>query len=134
MLDIIAPAGPHALWTTLLLTVVLGGAASVAAGRAVARGWRRPGVLVFYAFLLACAFGFLDYALFENPVIPLWRIGEALALLRQAPGVALVDLAQALGGLAVNFVFLLGVGLIAFHRTRSRQMSVQYGFMSRAAS
>jgi hypothetical protein len=130
MLDMIAPAGPDALWTTLLLTVILGGAASAAAGRAVARNWRRPRVLALYAFLLACAFGFLDYALFENPVIPLWRIGEDLAMLARAPGVALADLPRALGGLAVNFVFLLGVGLVAYSRTRARQMAVQYGFMS----
>jgi hypothetical protein len=128
ILDMIAPAGPDALWTTLLLTVILGGAASASAGRAVARNWRRPRVLALYAFLLACAFGFLDYALFENPVIPLWRIGEDLAMLRTAPGAALADLPRALGGLAINFVFLLAVGLVAYGRTRARQMSVQYGF------
>jgi hypothetical protein len=130
MLDIIAPAGPDALWTTLLLTVILGGAASAAAGRAVARTWRRPRVLVLYALLLACAFGFLDYALFENPVIPAWRIGEDLALFPTAPGAALADLPKALAGLGINFAFLLGVGLLAFHRTRARQMAVQYGFTS----
>ncbi|MDB5642788.1 MAG: conserved rane protein of unknown function [Hyphomicrobiales bacterium] len=130
MLDIIAPAGPDALWTTLLLTVILGGAASAAAGRAVARSWRRPRVLVLYAFLLACAFGFLDYALFDNPVIPLFRLGEDLAMLARAPGAALADLPRALAGLGVNFVFLLAVGLAAYARTRSRQMAVQYGFMA----
>ncbi len=130
MLDIIAPAGPDALWTTLLLTVILGGAASAAAGRAVARSWRGPRVLALYAFLLACAFGFLDYALFNNPVIPLWRIGEDVAMLARAPWVALADLPLALAGLCVNFAFLLTVGLVAYARTRARQMAVQYGFMA----
>jgi hypothetical protein len=131
MLDIIAPAGADALWTTILLTVILGGAASAAAGRAVARSWRRPRVLVFYALLLGAAFGFLDYALFENPVIPGGRILEDLAMLRSAPAVALADLARALAGLGVNFIFMLAVALIAFRRTRARQMSVQYGFTAR---
>jgi hypothetical protein len=124
MFDIIAPAGPDALWTTLLLTVILGGAASAAAGRAVARTWRRPRVLALYALLLACAFGFLDYALFDNPVIPGGRIVDDVAMLMFA------DLPRALAGLAVNFVFLLAVALLAFSRTRARQMAVQYGFIS----
>ena len=42
MLDIIAPAGPDALWTTLLLTIILGGAASAAAGRAARTFWVSP--------------------------------------------------------------------------------------------
>ena len=130
MLDIIAPAGPDALWTTLLLTIILGGAASAAAGRAVARNWRGPRVLELYAFLLACAFGFLDYALFDNAVIPLWRIAEDLAMLARAPRAALADLPMALAGLGVNFAFLLVVGLVAHARTRAQQMAVQYGFMA----
>jgi hypothetical protein len=130
MLDVIAPAGPDALWTTLLLTVILGGAASAAAGRAVARTWRRPRVLALYALLLACAFGFLDYALFDNPVIPGGRIVDDVAMLASAPAAALADLPRAFAGLAVNFVFLLAVALGSFRRTRARQMAVQYGFIS----
>lgn len=134
MLDIIAPAGPDALWTTLLLTAILGGAAAAAAGRAVARTWRRPSILVLYALLLGAAFGFLDYALFDNPVIPGGRIVEDLALLARAPSVAFADLMRALAGLAVNFAFMLAVALIAFGRTRARQMAVQYAFNTSQAS
>lgn len=129
MLDVIAPAGPDALWTTLFLTVVLGGAASAAAGRAVARSWRRPRILIFYALLLACGFGFLDYALFDNPVIPGGRILDDVGLLATAPGAGLSDMPAALAGLGVNMVFLLAVALAAFRRTRARQMAVQYGFI-----
>jgi hypothetical protein len=130
MLDIIAPAGPDALWTTLLLTIILGGAASAAAGRAVARNWCGPHMLAFYAFLLACTFGFLDYALFGNAVIPLWRIGTDVAMILDAPAAALADLPIALAGLVVNFAFLLVVGLVSYARVRARQMAVQYGFMT----
>jgi hypothetical protein len=128
MLDIIAPAGPQALWTTILLTVLLGGAAAYAAGAAVARTWRPASRLIFYALLLAAAFGFLDYALFENPVIPGGRIVEDLALLASAPGAALADLPRALAGLGVNFIFMLAVALFAFRLTRVRQITTQYGF------
>lgn len=127
MLDVIAPAGPSALWTTLILTVLLGGAAAFAAGRAVARSWRPANRLVLYAALLGAAFGFLDYALFENPVIPGGRILEDLALLRVAPAAALADLPRALAGFGVNFVFMLAVAGASYRFTRSRQWRDQYG-------
>lgn len=128
MIDMIAPAGLQALWTTILLTLILGGAAAAATGRAIALTWRRPLVLVLYCFLLACVFGFLDYALFENPVIPATRIGKDLAQLAVAPGAALADLALSLGGLGLTFVWLLAVAVISFRLTRARQALRQYGF------
>ncbi|MBX9741345.1 MAG: hypothetical protein K2X62_14805 [Beijerinckiaceae bacterium] len=128
MIEIIAPAGPDALWTTLLLTVVLGGAAAFATGRAIAQTWRPASRLVTFCLMLAAAIGFLDYALFENPVIPGARIVAALAALREAPAAALADLAGALAGFGLTFAFILAVALMAFRLTRARQISRQYGF------
>ena len=90
----------------LILLGLLGGAAAMAAGRAVARTWRAPLTLVVYAFLLAWVLEFLAYALF---------------------GVALMSLA----GLAFAFGWTLFCGLVAFRITRSRQMADQYGFTRR---
>ncbi len=128
MLEIIAPAGPSALWSALLLTGIFGGAAAYAAGQALAQTWRPAHRLVFYSLLLACAFGFLDYALFANPVIPGARIVSDLARLPASPLVALADLARALAGLGVHCAYLLGVGLLAFRRTRVAQIADQYYF------
>jgi len=86
----------------LVLLALLGGAASAAAGRAVALTWRAPLILVFIAFLLALVMVFLGYALFE--------------------------LAPRPSGLALAFGWTLAVALAAFRLTRARQMVVQYGF------
>lgn len=128
MIEIIAPAGPQALWTTLLMTLVLGGAAAFATGRAIALTWRSPGQLLLYCAMLAAVVGFLDYALFENPVIPGARIVSALAAMRATPGAALLDLAGALAGFGITFAFVLSVALLAFRLTRARQIGGQYGF------
>lgn len=128
MLDIIAPAGPDALWTTVLLTVVVGGAAAAATGRAVARTWRPASRLIAYAALLAGALGFLDYALFENPVIPGWRVVDALSRVASEPVSALGDLGGALAGFGVTFALILAIALAAYRITRARQIAQQYGF------
>jgi hypothetical protein len=128
VIEIIAPAGPQALWTTLLMTMVLGGAAAFATGRAIALTWRSPGQLLLYCAMLAAVVGFLDYALFENPVIPGGRIVAALALAGESPGAALPDLAGALAGFATTFAFVLAVALLAYRLTRSWQIGRQYGF------
>jgi hypothetical protein len=128
MLEIIAPAGPDALWTTVLLTVVLGGAAAAATGRAVARTWRPASRLIAYAALLAGALGFLDYALFENPVIPGGRVVDALARVSTEPVAALGDLGGALAGFGVTFVLMLAISMAAYRITRAGQIAQQYGF------
>ncbi len=87
----------------LILLGVLGGAAAMAAGRAVARTWRAPATLVFYALLLGLVVEFLAYALF----------GAAL---------------MSLGGLAFAFGWTLLCALVSFRFTRTRQMAIQYGF------
>lgn len=87
----------------LLLLGVLSAAASAAAGRAVARTWRAPLTLIFYAVLLGLVVEFLAYALF----------GASL---------------MSLSGVAFAFGWTLFCALVAFRLTRARQMVVQYGF------
>jgi len=87
----------------LLLLGVLSGAASFAAGRAVARTWRAPLTLIFYAVLLGLVVEFLSFALF----------GASL---------------MSFSGAAFAFGWTLLCALIAFRLTRARQMVVQYGF------
>ncbi|MDB5596037.1 MAG: conserved rane protein of unknown function [Hyphomicrobiales bacterium] len=128
MLEIIAPAGPDALWTTVMLSVVLGGAAAAATGRAVARTWRPASRLIGYAALLAGALGFLDYALFENPVIPGGRVVDALVRVSTEPVAALGDLGGALAGFGVTFVLMLAIAMAAYRIARGRQIAQQYGF------
>lgn len=94
----------HSFGVFLLLQVVLGGGAAWMAGRAVARTWKPLRVLVAYAFLLACAVRFLDYALFEGSLLSIhyWIVAFALTLI------------FALGGWRV---------------TRTRQMVTQYRWL-----
>jgi hypothetical protein len=56
-------------WRVFLgLTLVLGGLASFASGRAVARAWSRPTLLLLYGLFLAAAVRFLHWSLFQEPL------------------------------------------------------------------
>jgi hypothetical protein len=83
------------------VTVVLGGLASVATGRAVAKTWRRPAQLGFYVLLIALAVRFLSFALFAAPLLCL----ECLAR---------------------DLLVLLAVGFTAYRLVRTRQLARQY--------
>jgi hypothetical protein len=50
------------------VTLVLGGLASIASGRAVALAWRSPLLLLFYGLPLAAAMRFLHWSLFQEPL------------------------------------------------------------------
>ncbi|MDB5572254.1 MAG: hypothetical protein JWN93_3437 [Hyphomicrobiales bacterium] len=120
--------GPAAPWSFLFVTVVLGGLAAFAAGRAVAQTWRPFAQVFAYVALLALAVGFLHYALFAEAAIPMARIAGAVARLPQSPGLALAELAGLLRFYAVIALVLAGIASLGFSRTRARQMARQYGF------
>lgn len=63
--------GLNGFWVFVLTTLLLGGAAAFASGRAVADSWGNPLLLVLYAFLLGLAVRFIQYAIFEQPLLPL---------------------------------------------------------------
>jgi hypothetical protein len=93
--------GDKGLWTFLLVTVAMGGAAARVAGSAIASGWRPPWQIVPAAFLLACAARFFHYALFNEALL--------------APRNFLVEL-----------LTTLMFAVFGFQLTRARQMVEQY--------
>ena len=103
MEGILYPHDPFAFWLFLLLTIGLGGAASWATGRAVARTWQPPILLPIYTLALAVAVRFLHYALFAETFF--------------SPHYYLVDYAA--------LIVAAGLG---YRRTRARQMVQQYGW------
>jgi hypothetical protein len=104
MTAIYASLGPHGFWVFLLVTVLMGGAAALATGRAIAQTWRPFWQLVFYTLLLALTVRFLHYSLFGQPLL--------------APGNLLLD-----------WLVLAGAGAYGYHRSRRRQMVEQYGWL-----
>jgi hypothetical protein len=56
-------------WVFLALTVVLGGAAAMATGRAIAQTWRPIWNLLPYMLILSAAIQFLHYALFAEHLL-----------------------------------------------------------------
>jgi hypothetical protein len=99
---------PENLWTFLLLTCLIGGAAAVATGRALALTWRPLWQALAYMIPLAAAVRFLHYALFGEDIL--------------AAGPALL-----------TFLILLAVAAIAFRLMQARQMVRQYPFAYKAA-
>ena len=99
----------------LLVTVALGGGAAWLTGRATAHTWSAWWKLVVYVLLLTIALRFIHFALFEGsfflPLNTFWRALEF----------AVVDL-----------VVLLAAAILGRKLTRSRQMTRQYGFLSRS--
>jgi CDP-diglyceride synthetase len=100
--DSLYPAG--GLWVFLALTIVLGGAAAWAAGRAVARTWRSPFLIPLYVVGLAAAVHFLHYALFGEPFVSLHYY-------------------------CVDYIVLALAAGAAYRWTRARQMVQQYNWV-----
>jgi hypothetical protein len=96
------------LWTFLLLTCVLGGAAAFATGRAIALTWRPFWQALAYTIPLTASVRFLHYALFEEDIL---AIGPALLAL----------------------LILVVVAALAFRLRQVRQMTNQYPFASAAS-
>ena len=63
--------GLNGLPIFVLVTVVLGGAAAFASGRAVADSWGDVRLIVFYAALLGLAARFIQHSIFGQPLLPL---------------------------------------------------------------
>ena len=85
----------------VLVTVLIGGIAAWLAGRAIARTWRPFWHLFFYMALLGAAVRFVHFALFEGTLL--------------SPV-----------SYAVDTLYLLLVGALAWRMTRAAQMATQY--------
>ena len=128
MRGILFDGGPYAGLVFIGLTLVLGGGAALATGRALAITWRKPRILVAYMAILAAAVGFLHYALFAESVIPLNRVLQAIALLRTYPIEALVSLVASLWYYWVTFAVLLVISFTGYSIARASAVTRQYGF------
>jgi hypothetical protein len=121
-------SGPNSVLTFVFVTLILGGAASMAAGRALASSWRPIWHCILYAVPIAVAAGFLHYALFAEPVIPLYAIANALFSMGEQPSASLGRMIYDLRGLAFTFVIQAILGTAGYILTRRKQMARQYGF------
>ncbi len=108
----------------LALTLVLGGAGAVAAGRALALAWRPLSRLPGYMLILSAFTSFLCWALFNVPVIPAGRI--IARVIRGDWGEALLGF----GVWGISFALLLAISAGAFRATRALQMQRQYPFLA----
>ena len=77
---------PNGLFHFVLITVVLGGAAAVASGRAIAGGWKSFAIVPLYMVILAGIERFLHYALFGEDILSVPGYGVALVIALAAAG------------------------------------------------
>ncbi len=119
---------PYMPWSFVLVTVLLGGAAAFAAGRALAQTWRPLWQAFAYAAALAAVAGFLHYVLFAESVIPGARIAALLAQAPSDPGGAFELLLRALRPYAIILATLSAIAMAGYRITRARAMQRQYGF------
>ncbi len=119
--------GPNGIWTFVFLTLLLGGTAAMATGRALALTWRPAWQCVLYAAPLALTVAFLHFALFEEAVISMERIAEdSAAASGFATGVA--GMMWNMRGWAVQFALFAILAWTGYRLTRVRQMTRQYRF------
>jgi hypothetical protein len=113
----------------ILLDFVLGAAAAISIGRALARAWRPFAKAPAFIVLLAAAVGFLHYAIFGLSPIPLYDIGGALAALGAAPLPALRRLALDCAYWAALSALLTGFAFVGYRLTRRGQMTGRYDWL-----
>ena len=123
-------AGDPGVWlaASVVLDLLLGGAAAASVGRALARGWRSFALAPVYMTLLAAAVGFLHYAIFNLSPIPLYDMGEAISSLPDAPAQSVARLAKDCVFWAALTCLLTLFALLAYRLTRRAQMTQRYGW------
>ena len=94
------------LWTFLLVTVLMGGAAAYVSGKAIAQTWRPFWHVPLYMLLLAAAVRFCHFALFGEPLL-------------------------SARSYAVDFAVAFAAASLGYRLVRARQMATQYGWLFR---
>jgi hypothetical protein len=130
MRGILYTGGPNAFSVFLFVTLVMGGAAALTTGRAIALRWRTAAQLPLAMIPLALTVCFLHYSLFNEPTIALTPLVAAIAHLKDDPVGAIDGIASALHYLFVTFVILTGFAVVGFGLTRRRQMARQYHWLA----
>jgi len=95
---------PGGFLVFLFLTLILGGAAAMASGAAIARTWRPVLQVPLYMIPLTLTVRFLNYALFQQKLLSVQY-------------------------LLVTFVILTGLAMLGFYQRRRAQMQRQYGWL-----
>jgi hypothetical protein len=90
-------------WVFLLLTVVIGGAAAIASGRALAKAWSPGWLLIPYMVVLSCAVQFLHFALYQEDLLSIQFY-------------------------IVTLVIELAAGYAGYRSMRASQMATQYSW------
>lgn len=103
-MDILYPSGPNGLAVFVFVTLILGGAASWAAGRAVAMVWKPIWQLAFYMALMTFAVRFVQYALFHQPFLTV-------------------------GNVLVDYLALSAFAMLGYRMMRTWQMGTQYPWL-----
>ncbi len=98
-----------------VVTVVLGGGSAFLTGRALARGWKTIGRLIFYMLLLAAAVRFLHWGLFLDATYESWRDMQG----------SLLSVQYYLADSAV----LIAMAALGYRLQRVQQMTTQYGWL-----
>lgn len=92
------------LWTFLLVTVLMGGLAAYASGRAIAQTWRPFWHVPLYMLALAAAVRFCHFALFEETLL-------------------------SFASYAADFAIAFAASSLGYRLVRARQMTGQYGWL-----
>ena len=86
--------GENGLWTFVLITVLMGGLAAYASGKAIAQTWRPFWHVPLYMLVVAAAVRFLHFALFEEPLASLPSYAADFAIAFAAASLGQVHAAQ----------------------------------------
>jgi hypothetical protein len=98
--------GENGLWTFILVTILMGGLAAHASGRAIAQTWRPFWHVPLYMLALAAVVRFCHFALFEEPLL-------------------------SLRSYIVDFAIAFAAASLGYRLVRARQMAVQYRWLFR---
>jgi hypothetical protein len=102
LFNLIYSGGPNRLWIFLLVTVVMGGSTAFVSGRTIAATWRPFWHALVYALVIGLAARFIQFALFEAPLV-------------------------SAGNYLIDCVILLLAAIWGYVATRKVQMVEQYG-------
>jgi hypothetical protein len=99
-------SGDNGVGTFVLVTILMGGLAAYASGKAIAQTWRPYWHVPLYMLAVAAAVRFCHFALFEEPLL-------------------------SLPSYIVDFAVALAVASVGYRFVRARQMAVQYAWLFR---
>jgi hypothetical protein len=98
--------GENAVFTFILVTLLMGGLAAYASGKAIAQTWRPFWHVPLYMLVVALAVRFCHFALFEEELF-------------------------SLPSYIIDFIVAFAAAALGYRLVRARQMAVQYGWLFR---